>query len=245
MKSLYSIISKKNNRNLDLFKETILKELNKKYNIPNNSLSNIHKVIKYNDINKERLNLFNLINTKLNWENLILNLCEDELITLLGPDILVQTKINLSIQMPEDPSSVLSFHSDCGSGDTPFQINLWIPLTDCESTNSMFILSDKETFNYLNSKKINDKKNFKIKKDHYVKMKYGEILFFNPAVFHGNTKNETKKTRVSLNVRLKSLFSPDAKDENPDRKLGSYYKILKISENTKFSLNFLESSFYE
>ena len=109
MKSLYSIISKKNNKNLDLFKETILKELNKKYNIPHNSLSNIHKVIKYNEINQERLNLFNLINTKLNWENLILNLCEDELITLLGPDILVQTKINLSIQMPEDFSSASAY----------------------------------------------------------------------------------------------------------------------------------------
>ena len=78
----------------------------------------------------------------------------------------------------------------------------------------------------------------------FIKMKFGQILLFNPAILHGNLINHTNKTRVSLNVRLKSFFSPDASPKNPDRKFGSYYKILNISDNTKFNLKLLGTKFF-
>ena len=52
----------------------------------------------------------------------------------------MQLRINLSIQMPKDDSSLLPIHSDVWSGDSPFEGVIWIPLVDCYKTKSMYIL---------------------------------------------------------------------------------------------------------
>tara|TARA_Y100000590_G_scaffold464033_1_gene632392 strand:- start:715 stop:1437 length:723 start_codon:yes stop_codon:yes gene_type:complete len=240
VKSLFEIYDKKNEKELIYLHKFILNFFEKELNKDIQDLSLLHKIISFKEINSLRLKLFQLINSKLNWENIILKICRKELINVLGPDILIQNKLNVSIQMPNDPSSLLELHSDCGSGDTPFQINLWIPITDAFDTNSMFVFNDNKTLNFINKKNKTG-----LKKSDFIDIKYGQILLFNPAVLHGNTKNKTNKTRISLNIRLKSLFSPDALNEQSDRKIGTYYKILNLHQNTKFSLYFSRSKFYE
>ena len=42
--------------------------------------------------------------------------------------------------MPNDDSSLLPVHSDTWAGDSPFEIVMWIPLVNCNKTQSMFIL---------------------------------------------------------------------------------------------------------
>ena len=72
-------------------------------------------------------------------------------------------------------------------------------------------------------------------------MKYGQALIFNPSVLHGNVLNQTKNTRVSLNVRFKSIFAPEPNIKNPDRKFGTYYKKFNILESTRFGLDIIEN----
>ena len=55
----------------------------------------------------------------------------------------MQKRINLSIQLPNDSSSLLPLHSDIWSGDSPFEAVVWIPLVDCFKTKSMYILKSK------------------------------------------------------------------------------------------------------
>ena len=62
---------------------------------------------------------------------------------------MIQTKLNLSIQMPNDETSVLDIHSDCWSADSPFQLNVWIPMTKAYKTNSMFILNKDLSLKYF------------------------------------------------------------------------------------------------
>ena len=50
----------------------------------------------------------------------------------------MQRKINLSIQLPYDNSSLLPIHSDVWSGCSPFVV-LWVPLVDVYDSKSMFI----------------------------------------------------------------------------------------------------------
>ena len=64
-------------------------------------------------------------------------------------------------------------------------------------------------------------------------------------MLHGNIINKTNRTRVSLNVRVKSPFSPEADDRNPDRRLGTYYKVLKISDDTKYALELIKTGFFK
>ena len=53
-----------------------------------------------------------------------------------------------------------------------------------------------------------------------------------PNTNHGNVINETTKTRVSINIRIKNWFTPDLADEAPDRQFGVYYEDLCFSEST-------------
>ena len=160
---------------------------------------------------------------------------------LLGPDISIQSKLNLSIQMPSDSSSVLNLHTDALSGQSVFEIVLWLPLTPSFETNSMYIFSKEKTNEILNelqnSETIGMNKMFEKYKEHanFLNLNFGECLIFSPTLFHGNTLNETNKTRVSINCRFKNLFSHEPKKK---RRLGSFYKVLNVSPVTKIGLEY-------
>ena len=72
--------------------------------------------------------------------------------------------INLSIQFPNDNSSLLPIHSDVWSGDSPYEINLWVPLVNCYKTKSMYILEQKD---YADFKKKMQKEKKRIEKRVY------------------------------------------------------------------------------
>lgn len=240
-------LSHKELQQLDSLRSFVIKEIQKKISDFDGDLSEVHRYIKNNSLNKIRLTLFNSLNNKLNWEQIVLSLCGDEIRKKHGSDLLIQSKINLSIQIPNDETSLLPMHTDCNSADTPFQTNVWIPLTNCFKTNSMFLFNEstsrKIMQKILRNKKLENISDTKLDKS-LLKLNYGQILLFNPALMHGNKVNKTKKTRISLNVRIKSLFAPEPGDRNPDRKLGTYYKILELSEDTKYGIDLIKKGFF-
>ena len=63
------------------------------------------------------------------------------LYSLAGNELMMQTKINLSIQLPNDETSLLPIHSDVWQGDSPFEINLWIPLVTAIKQNRVYFTS--------------------------------------------------------------------------------------------------------
>ena len=134
----------------------------------------------------------------------------------------MQNRINLSIQFPNDASSLLPLHSDIWSGDSPFEVVVWIPLVDCYGTKTMYILPPNHYKKVENNfKKYSNKSSTqlfnKIKKNlDWIDIKFGEILIFNQALPHGNIINKEKETRWSMNCRFKSVFSPYG-----DKKIGA------------------------
>ena len=64
--------------------------------------------------------------------------------SIVGNELAMQNKINLSIQFPNDASSLLPLHSDTWDGDSPFESVLWLPLVNCFKTKSMFILKSSK-----------------------------------------------------------------------------------------------------
>lgn len=242
---MFNIYNKFKSKDIRLIKSFIIKIIKKK--IPNfdGNLSNLHKFVDKNNLNKLRYSCFNEINKNFNWEDSIFRLCQKEINSELGKDLLIQSKINISIQMPMDELSQLPAHSDCWSADSPFQKNIWIPLTNAFKTNSMFILNKKKTLRHL--KLLNDyNKHYvpkKINNNDFINIKFGQILIFNPAILHGNVINKTSKTRVSLNIRVKSIFSPEPTTRNPDRKFGTYYKLWKVSEDTLLAKEYFNNNF--
>ena len=197
-----------------IFIKLCLKNLKlKKVNFSKKDILNFtHQKIRSNDLNKFRLKIINEVNKNKEVRGLYYKVSKPILDIILGNELSMQSRINLSIQLPKDKSSLLPVHSDVWSGDSPFETVVWLPLVDCYRTKSMFILPpDKyhKISKIFQNQKFNssDKIFNKIKKDLiWINIKYGQVLVFNQCLPHGNTINKENETRWSLNCRFKSIF---------------------------------------
>ncbi len=212
----------------------------------NQVFNNFHNYVKLKEINNLRFGLYKKINTQKSFSDNYYNIAKNYLDELVGNELSMQKKINLSIQMPNDKDSLLDLHSDIYAGESPFQVVVWIPLVDAYDTKSMFFtkpnynkkMNEKllNTYNYTTKEMYNKNK----KKFEFLKVNYGEILIFSPLILHGNTMNKTKETRFSLNCRFKSLLSPYDVTVKSHRNIPNFYRPLNIKPMTKIGFNYLK-----
>ena len=80
---------------------SFLHELKSRINdlIPSNELENIHQSIGPNKINNVRIDCYRELNKIDNWEDQYFSIASTYLTKMLGPDLSIQSKLNLSIQM--------------------------------------------------------------------------------------------------------------------------------------------------
>jgi sporadic carbohydrate cluster 2OG-Fe(II) oxygenase len=161
------------------------------------------------------------------------SLAKNALHTLVGNELVMQRNINLSIQLPNDDSSLLPIHADSLQGDSPYEVVLWVPLVDCYDSKSMFFTRKQPTT--LAGKSLEDLYNEC--EPYFVDVKYGECLIFSQNWFHGNRVNETNETRWSLNCRFKSALSPYS-----DKKLGEFFEPITIRPATKLGMQYVAPS---
>ena len=158
---------------------------------------------------------------------------------LVGNELSMQIKVNLSIQLPGDNSSLLPVHADTWSGDSPFEIVVWTPLVDCYKTKSMFLLPPSKTKRLSkNFKKFVDKNSedlFKSIKNEVVwlNLKYGQILIFNQNLPHGNRINKEQETRWSMNCRFKGVFTPYG-----DKKIGEFFEPITLRAASRIGMEY-------
>lgn len=235
----YIISRSENKKSLSYFKQLLISESSKILKKKITNLNTIHNFIKIKDLNDFRLELINKINSKKYSRIHYFNIARNSLYSLTGNELMMQKNINLSIQLPKDESSLLPIHSDVWSGDSPYEINLWIPLVDCYKTKSMYILKNKYNTYFINNmkkKKFSDSEeifHFIKKKVKWLDVKYGEYLIFNQSLPHGNIVNNEKETRWSMNCRFKSFFSPYG-----DKKIGEFFTPITTRAMTEVGLNF-------
>lgn len=132
----------------------------------------------------------------------------------IGSEIAMQRTVNLSIQLPRDDSSLLPLHSDVWSGNSPYELVLWVPLVDCFKTKSMYILERAESEKIFRAfpryKSFDAEKLYRTIKPKLVRLDvpYGHAVLFSHSLLHGNRINEEKSTRWTFNIRLKGLLTP-------------------------------------
>ena len=210
---------------------------NKKIN-----LNDIHNKIKTSHLNEIRLKVFKKINKDNIFKKNVFDSAKNQIEACVGSEISC-SDINLSVQFPYDQSSLLSMHTDFFSGESIFQINLWIPFMNVRKTQSMFIINPENSIKILKKIKKDKKINFnKIEKKYkkymtWISLNEGQGILFSPNCLHGNVINKEKKTRISINMRFKNLFSPYSNFKN-EKKIGTFYKPLNISSITEFNLKY-------
>ena len=205
-------------------------------------LSNSHDFVTNDRLTDLRLNIFSEINKITDIRQRYFWLARQNLTTLVGNELAMQNKVNMSIQQPNDESSVLPIHSDIWTGDSPFQVVLWVPLTDASKSNSMFLLPPNESREARQGVAAGEFKSMdQIGYQYHSQMvtmivPYGKVLIFDSNCLHGNVLNETETVRWSINCRFTGLLTPFT---NPERRLGTYYLPITTRAATKMGLSIL------
>tara|TARA_B100000787_G_scaffold114819_1_gene85587 strand:- start:386 stop:1192 length:807 start_codon:yes stop_codon:yes gene_type:complete len=242
----YVIIKLDDIEPLEYLRNSIIKNISKicKISHPEKNeeeyfLNNFHKNIKPIKLNEYRLKIINSINRDNNFKKNYFLSSKNVLYDLVGNELSMQTRINLSIQTPGDRTSLLPLHSDIWSGDSPFEVVAWIPLVNCYDTKAMYILPPKyykkveKNFSKFSG---NSSEEFykKIKKNiEWIKINFGEILVFNQGLPHGNIVNKELETRWSMNCRFKSIFSPYG-----DKKIGEFFEPITLRVASEIGINY-------
>ena len=206
--------------------------------------NNLHKHLNRTNVNELRLKIYSELNKEAWFKEAYFSLAEKRIELIIGSEIAIQDKINFSIQMPYDESSKLEMHADSLSGESKFQIVLWVPLVNSFRSKSMYIFDKK-----ISMKEIKNIKKYKYKgmnyiykknknKKKFMRVNKGQFLIFSPNLLHGNVKNITSETRISMNCRFKNLFSNYSNKSSFGKRIGYFYMPLRIKPATKFSLNF-------
>ena len=194
-------------------------------------------------INNLRLHLYREINSDKKFQNLIYKSSQKVIDNTVGNEI-AKSKANLSIQYPKDDKSLLNMHSDFFSGESLFQVNVWIPFVNVKKTKSMFIINPNTSLKILkkikSSKKITFNEIYKKYKKNmkWLNVKFGEGVIFSPNCLHGNVKNLEKTTRWSINIRYKNLYSPYNNIFGNEKKIGTFYSIFSPKLMTQFNLKY-------
>ena len=223
-----------------------IKNKNDNENNITQTFNNFHNFVNLKELNSLRFNIYKKINIGNDFSEIYYKIANDYLDELVGNELSMQKKINLSIQMPKDKDSLLDLHSDIYAGESPFQVVVWIPLVDAYDTKSMFFtkpshnkkMNEKllNTNHYTTKEMYNKNKN----KFEFLNVKFGDILIFSPLILHGNTMNKTKETRFSLNCRFKNLLTPYDVTVKSHRNIPNFYRPLNIKPMTKIGFNYLK-----
>lgn len=235
----YLVKKVENKQSLNFIKKIITDNAKKILKTRSINLNNIHNKLSVNQLNDFRVEIIRLLNSNKLTRYHYFNIAREALYALAGNELMMQKNINLSIQFPKDDSSLLPIHSDVWSGDSPYEINLWIPLVNCYKTKSMYILEEKHNKNFIkdmkrkrlsSSEEIFNLVKHKVK---WLNVKYGEFLIFNQALPHGNIVNQERESRWSMNCRFKSYFSPYG-----DKKIGEFFLPITTRPMTNIGINF-------
>ncbi|WP_374307470.1 sporadic carbohydrate cluster 2OG-Fe(II) oxygenase [Dongia sp.] len=204
---------------------------------PGQFLNRIADVIPAGKLNELRLHVIDGIN-KADWfRRAYFDTARSLVERIVGNELCMQRRVNLSVQLPHDKSSLLPVHADVWSGDSPFEIVLWIPMVDCFRTKSMYLLPPKETADF--------DRNFRSRvggsaEDIYSSMQddvrwmevpYGSVLLFNQNLPHGNRLNLEPEARWTMNCRFKAVFTP-----YEDKKLGEFFEPITLRPATRAAL---------
>jgi sporadic carbohydrate cluster 2OG-Fe(II) oxygenase len=204
------------------------------------------KFVRPDQLNDFRVYLIDQLNQ---WHETITHIfhCgEQELASVVGNELAIQRKANLSIQLPGDESSTLPLHTDVWSGNSPYEVVLWIPLVDCYKTKSMFVLpraKSMEVFkNFSGFQKLNAQEFHQALEPnyHWLNVPYGKAVIFSHSLLHGNVVNEENECRWTINMRFKSLLSPYKSKE-----VGESFVPLNIKPATRIGYEYVEPSLYK
>ncbi|MBT3627652.1 MAG: hypothetical protein HOJ07_17045 [Rhodospirillaceae bacterium] len=202
-------------------------------------LNSIAERVGVAELNDFRLSVFEGVNRQPWLRPTYFELARTALQCLIGNELAMQRRVNLSIQLPGDDSSLLPIHCDVWDGDSPFEMVLWLPLVDCFKTKSMFLAPPEVNaevqarLKEFRGRSTDDL--FEEVEPHliWIDIPYGNALLFNQNVMHGNRINVESETRWTMNCRFKGAFTPYA-----EKRLGEFFEPITLRAASRIGLSY-------
>lgn len=206
---------------------------------PATLLNEIHTFVELKDLNALRLAVINGLRATPWFRPTYFSLARSAIYSLVGNELAMQRGVGLSVQLPNDTSSLLQIHADVWDGDSAYELVAWLPLVNCYKTKSMYIAShsvDRDFQQKMHEFQRGTPEDlFQAVKEHvtFLDVPYGSILLFSQTLMHGNRINLEPETRWSMNCRFKSLLSPFA-----DKSLGEFFEPITVRPVTKMGVEY-------
>lgn len=240
----YVIVSVEDNESLNKIRETIIDITTRHLDIKKISdddafLNNIFDCVSVEKLNALRLAVINELNSQSWFRRNYFNLARKTIEMIVGNDLVMQRRVNISIQLPGDDSSILPVHADVLDGNSPFEVVQWTPYVDCYKTKSMFILPPDANAEFMprladfQGQGADALMNAIEPHLKWLDVNYGQVLVFNQNLLHGNIINQEAETRWTSNCRYKGAFTPYA-----DKKLGEFFEPILLRPASSIGMRY-------
>lgn len=195
-------------------------------------LNNIADHVSVDGLNDLRVAVINALRAEEWFRPTYFSLARQALFDIVGNELAMQRGIGLSVQLPDDDSSLLPVHADTWDGDSPFEVVVWTPLVDCFNTKSMYLLSPEKQPPHIKdmARSRSAEDFFKEMEDDldFLTIPFGKVLVFRLDLPHGNRINREREARWSMNCRFKGILTPYA-----DKRLGEFFEPIMVRPATK------------
>ena len=163
------------------------------------------------NINDEQLNELKISGSDL-IPPLLVNTFAEAIKSVAGEQLFIQRRPTLMCNIPNRETTATLPHIDAMAGISPFAITIWVPLHNIQDDTGIYVIPQDRSIRLLEREMqkggIISSEVVKPGNNNYIKMRYGEALFFNPFVMHGSTLNTNRIARISYNIRLQDQAHP-------------------------------------
>ena len=221
----YAILPINNMAKFNKLRNQFIKRMNisdskKNINILRRNLAKMNK----SEINKCMVNLLTFTEAS----NLMIESCSDIVSELSGNKIFVQRRAATIFNLPGKDQRRQWPHYELMSGISPFTFVLWAPFHDLDDDGGVFYLNQDQSNEYIKREQEQGLVNSPLILNELFnhqppKLKFGEVIVFNPFILHGNISFNSNLARVACSVRFQSAKQP-LMQKNTD-----FFKFYKLN----------------
>ena len=190
-------------------RDTFLKKMGFETNMEIESFRKKLSLMKNSEINKAMLNLLSFNEAS----EIMIESCKDIVEELCGKELLIQRRANTIFNLPGKDQRRQWPHYELMSGISPHTFILWAPFHDLDDDDGVFYLTQQKSYELIELEHEKGLVNGpeilnKFHNEKPVKLKFGEVIIFNPFILHGNVNFQSDLSRVACSVRFQNKHKP-------------------------------------
>ena len=175
------------------------------------------------EINKSMINLLSFNDAS----EIMIKSCQGLVEDLCGKDLFIQRRANTIFNLPGKDQRRQWPHYEMMSGISPFMYVIWAPFHDLDDNGGVYYIKQKQSLEIMkkehSSGLVNGPTILNMMDDQKpTKLKFGEVIIFNPFILHGNITFDSEFARVACSVRFQSSKKPLLQKNSDFLK---YYKL--------------------